>query len=115
MVFKCGERHGLLILAHYGEQNTPVEKALEHPLEIDVRLAHRIVAPEFDILPSELTDSSSPQRVIQVEHQELSGIAPDCLNGPLYIPSCFLKHFVAERYLCRIPERRIERGPRLFP
>ena len=54
MVLKGGERDGLLILAYHGEQNTSIQEALQHSLEIEVGLAHRIVAPELNVLPSQL-------------------------------------------------------------
>ena len=47
--------------------------ALRASLEVDERLAGRVVAAEPQVLPADVADDAAPQRVVEVEHDELAG------------------------------------------
>src|SRR5205085_9183258 len=69
------ERGRLLVLADDAEDDAAPREVLHRALEVDERLAQPVVPAKAQVLPSHVADDATPQRVVEVEYQELSRAA----------------------------------------
>ena len=100
------ERGRLLVLADEGEDDSAPRQPLNGALEVDERLAEPVVPAEAKVLPADVADDPAPQRIVEVEHEELPRPPGDCVEGPLNVARGLGEDVDVERDLAEVPGLR---------
>ena len=99
----------LLVLADEAEQEAAPGQRPEGALQRHVRFADRVVAAEAEVLPPDIADDAPPQRVVQIDEEDLAPAPQDRPQRRLDLGGGGAEQRRREGDLPQVPRLRIER------
>ena len=97
------QRDRLLIFTHYCQKNSSVLHRLQGLLKIYVGFPEVMMPSQYKILPANIADNASPQRIIQIENDKFSGKPEHPAQGRFDIPDGSLEYLIAKYDFAQIP------------
>jgi hypothetical protein len=104
------QRHRLVVLADDADLHTAVAERLQRRLKGDIRLADMIVPAEPDPFPAGLADHAAPERVVEIDHDELASGAQRTRHRGFEVGHRLLKDAIAVRHFSGEPHLRGHRA-----
>src|SRR5260221_496059 len=103
------ERDGLFVLADDGERDAALREREDGALEIDERFADGIVAAEPQVLPALIADDAAPERVVEIEDEELARVTANAAQGRAEIARGGVEDRTRKADLAHVPKARVVR------